>query len=132
MTKKTEVKNEAEVEVISYEIDGLSKDEAMTKLISIDKLTFKEATEYWKTTGSTVKGGVFQAFLNWLQESPRTQTELAVFILASGSPNEARWFGQRDAIRILSVEVFKKGGSEFTEAEATTAQREALKATFAK
>ena len=116
----------------SYDIDGLSKDEAMTKLIAEFSLTFKEATEYWKSSGSSVKGGVFQATLDWLQIEPRTSSALADFILANGTANEARWFGQRDAIRKLSVEVFKAGGVEFTEVDATTKQKEALKATYAK
>ena len=127
MSKSDSVVNEAP----SYDIEGLSKDEAMTKLIAEHKLSFKEATEYWKTNGSKVKGGVFQATLDWLQQEPRTQGQLAEFILASGTANEARWFGQRDAIRKLSVEVFKKGGAKFTEVEATSAQKEALKATYA-
>ena len=119
-------------EVIVHDIDGLSKDEAMTKLIGEIGLTFKEATEYWKASGSTVKGGVFQATLDWLQSEPRTQSALAEFILANGTANEARWFGQRDAIRKLSVAVFKAGGVDFTEVEATTKLKEALKATYAK
>jgi len=118
-------------EAPSFDIEGLSKDEAMTALIAVHKLSFKEATEYWKKSGSHVKGGVFQATLDWLQVEARTQSDLAGFILASGTANEARWFGQRDAIRKLSVAVFKAGGVEFTEVEATTAQKEALKATYA-
>ena len=121
-----------EVKAPSYNIEGLSKDEAMTKLIAEYSLTFKAVTEYWKVSGSTVKGGVFQATLDWLQVEPRTSSALADFILANGTANEARWFGQRDAIRKLSVEVFKAGGVAFEEVEATTKQKEALKATYAK
>lgn len=121
-----------EVKAPSYNIEGLSKDEAMTKLIAEYSLTFKAATEYWKNSGSSVKGGVFQATLDWLQAEPRTSSALADFILANGTANEARWFGQRDAIRKLSTEVFKAGGVEFENVEATTKQKEALKATYAK
>ena len=123
-------KVEVEAVPVVHNIDGLSKDEAMTRLIGELGLTFKEATEYWKTSGSTVKGGVFQATLDWLQVTPRTSSELAEFILANGTANEARWFGQRDAIRKLSVAVFND--EKFVEVEATTKQKEALKATYAK
>jgi len=107
------------------DISNLSKDQAMTQLIQGGK-SFKEAEAYWKENGTSIRGGVFQATLDYLAEAPRTQSDLAQYVLDNGTKNEARWFGQRDAIRRLSVTV--RGDKSFKEVSMTTKQAEALKA----
>lgn len=109
----------------SINIENLTKDQAMTQLIAEHGYSFKEAEAYWKENGSQVRGGVFQATLDWLAEAPRTQRDLADYIIKHGTKNEARWFGQRDAIRRLSVTV--RGDKSFKEVSATDEQREILK-----
>jgi hypothetical protein len=115
-----------EVKAIELDISNLSKDQAMTALIGQHGKTFKEAEAYWKENGTQIRGGVFQATLDYLAEAPRTQSDLAAYVIKSGTKNEARWFGQRDAIRRLSISV--RGDKSFTEVAATATQNEALKA----
>lgn len=117
--------SEAKKAAISLDISKMSKDVALTTLIQ-KGATFKEASAYWKENGSTIKGGVFQATLDWLAEAPRTQSDLAKFVIDEGTKNEARWFGQRDAIRRLSIQV--RGDDKFKEVDSTSKQKEALKA----
>lgn len=107
------------------DISNMSKDEAMTTLIT-GGLTFKKAEAYWKENGTQIRGGVFQATLDWLAKEPRTQADLAAFVINEGTKNEARWFGQRDAIRRLSILV--RGDKSFKEVSATDTQKEQLKA----
>ncbi len=92
-------------------IVGLSKDDASEKLFDAGYKS-KEIKEYWKAHGKAVKGGIFQATLDWLAETDRTQTELAKFLVDSGSANEVRWFSSRDAIRKLSVKARATKGFE--------------------
>lgn len=111
-------------------IDGLTKEQAFNTLFQAG-IEYKEVQKIWKEKGATaIRGGVFQAGLDWLASEPRTQYELADYILANGTPNEARWFGQRDAIRRLSIQV--RDLADFVEVPASEAQKEELKARFAK
>lgn len=112
-------------EVKALDVSNLSKDAAMTALIQ-GGLSFKKAEAYWKENGTSIRGGVFQATLDYLAEAPRTQSDLAAYVIKSGTKNEARWFGQRDAIRRLSISV--RGDKNFKEVSATEKQQEALKA----
>lgn len=113
-----------EVKVTELDISSLTKDQAMTQLIQGGK-SFKEAEAYWKENGTSIRGGVFQATLDYLAEAPRTQSDLAKFVIEHGSKNEARWFGQRDAIRRLSISV--RNDESFKEVSATDAQNAELK-----
>jgi hypothetical protein len=110
---------------ISLDVSNMTKDQAITAIVQAGN-TFKEAEAYWKENGSTIRGGVFQATLDWLAEAPRTQADLAKFVIEHGTKNEARWFGQRDAIRRLSIQV--RGDADFKEKSATEAQKAELKA----
>ncbi len=113
-----------ETKEVQLDISSMSKDQAMTELVRGGK-TFKEAEAFWKENGTSIRGGVFQATLDWLAESPRTQTDLAKFVIENGTKNEARWFGQRDAIRRLSIQV--RGDKNFKEVSFTDNQKKALK-----
>ena len=112
-------------EVAVLDVSNMSKDQAMTELVRGGK-TFKEAEAFWKENGTSIRGGVFQATLDWLAEAPRTQTDLAKFVIENGTKNEARWFGQRDAIRRLSIQV--RGDASFKEVSSTEKQKAELKA----
>lgn len=124
-------KDKVEVEeVVIPEIDGLSKEQAFNALFKAG-VEYKEVCKIWKDKGATaIRGGVFQAGLDWLSEEPRTQYELADYILEHGTANEARWFGQRDAIRKLSIKV--RNLESFVDTPMTEAQKEELKARYAK
>lgn len=115
----------AKTQLVEVNIDGLTKDQAMTKLIADNGYTFKEAEAYWKENGSSVRGGVFQATLDFLAEAPRTQKDLADYVISSAPKNEARWFSNRDAIRRLSIQV--RNDKNFKEVAATEEQRALLK-----
>ncbi len=92
-------------EVVIPDISGLTKEKAWNALM-LAGIEYKEITKIWKEQGATsIRGGVFQAGLDYLAVEPRTQTELAQYILDFGTDNEARWFGQRDAIRKLTIAV---------------------------
>lgn len=110
--------------VPELDVSNMSKDQAMTALIQGGK-SFKEAEAYWKENGTSIRGGVFQATLDYLAEAPRTQSDLAAYVIKNGTKNEARWFGQRDAIRRLSISV--RNDESFKEVSATDAQNAELK-----
>ena len=127
----TKVKSEVEVKAVTVPvIDGLTKEQAFNSLFQ-SGIEYKEVQKIWKEKGATaIRGGVFQAGLDWLAAEPRTQNDLADYILEFGTANEARWFGQRDAIRKLSIQV--RGIEKFIDTPATESQKEALKARYAK
>lgn len=108
------------------DISNLTKDDAITQLVRSGDFTYKQAEAYWKENGSAIRGGVFQAVLDFLAEADRTQADLAEYVINNGTRNEARWFGQRDAIRRLSVKV--RNNPKFTEKSMSDKQAEALKA----
>lgn len=110
---------------VNVDISNMTKDVALTTLIGEHGLTFKQAEAYWKENGSQIRGGVFQAVLDYLAEAPRTQADLAKYVIEQGTKNEARWFGQRDAIRRLSIQVRKD--PNFKEKAMSEAQSEQLK-----
>ena len=120
MSKETEVKANADLDISS-----MTKDAALTALIQGGK-TFKEASAYWKENGTQIRGGIYQATLDFLAEAPRTQTDFAKFVIENGTKNEARWFAARDAIRRLSIQV--RNDSSFKEAAITEKQKAELKA----
>lgn len=119
---KTEVKAIPKTDTVG--ITGLSKDDASDKLFEAGYRS-KAIKEYWKLYGKAIKGGIFQATLDWLAESDRTQFDLAQFVIEQGTPNEARWFGQRDAIRRLSVKARNTKG--FTDKAYSDTQKEKMK-----
>lgn len=110
----------------AIDISNMTKDAALTALIGDHGYTFKEAEAYWKENGSQIRGGVFQAVLDYLAEAPRTQADLAQYVIDQGTRNEARWFGQRDAIRRLSIAV--RNDKNFKDVPMSDKQSEALKA----
>ncbi len=110
----------------TIDISNMTKDKAMTALIGEHGMTFKQAEAYWKENGSAIRGGVFQAVLDFLAEADRTQSDLAQYVIDHGTRNEARWFGQRDAIRKLSVAV--RGTKGFKDKPMTESQKAALEA----
>jgi hypothetical protein len=93
-------------------------------------MKLSDSNKYWAAFGTKNQGGVFQLFLDYCATEPRTESELADFLVKESSPNECRWFNQRNSIRKLSVEVFKQFGKEITEKEASKAQLKALEARF--
>ena len=111
-------------EKAKIDISSMTKDAALTALIQGGK-TFKEASAYWKENGTQIRGGIYQATLDFLAEAPRTQTEFAKFVIENGTKNEARWFAARDAIRRLSIQV--RNDSSFKEVAITEAQKTELK-----
>ena len=113
----------------TIEIAGLTKADALTKLIQ-SGMDFKTAEQYYKENGDgtrrAVSGG-FTDLIAFLGEAPRTQRELYEWVLEFGTSNEARWITNRDAIRKLSVEIFKKGGENFQEVNASPSLKEEVK-----
>lgn len=112
-------------ELETLDISKMTKNAAITALIGIG-YDFNGASIYWKENGTSVRGGVFQATLDWLANEPRTQRDLAQFVIDHGTKNEARWFGQRDAIRRLSIKI--RGDDTFQDKAVTETQKTALKA----
>ena len=112
-------------------IEGLSKDDAIELMRDFGIKKTSVALKYWSAHGSKgISGGVFQLFLDFLAEKPRTQSALADFLIKESSPNECRWFAQRDSIRKLSIRVFTDLGVEFTEKEVTKDQTKSLEARY--
>ncbi len=121
-----------EVEVIEgLDIENLSKDDAIELMRDFGITKVSIALKYWAAHGSKgISSGVFQRFLDFLSDSPKTETELASFLINESSPNECRWFAQRNSIRLLSVKVFTNLGEEFEEEAATKEQIESLEARY--
>lgn len=106
-------------------LEGKTKTQAFNSLFAAGYGS-EHHQNIWKQYGSKIRGGIFQATLDWLAETDRTQFDLAKFIIESGTKNEARWFGQRDAIRRLSVAA--RGTSGYKEVVYSDTQKAALKA----
>jgi hypothetical protein len=111
------------------EIVNLDKNQAF-KFMMIEKdLEHDVANKVWALFGTKNKGGVFGVFLKFCEEKPQTAYDLAEFVMSDkSSPNEVRWFNQRDSIRKLAVAVFVKLGQEFTEKAVTEAQVKKMEA----
>lgn len=115
-----------EVEVIEgLELDGLNKDDAFDIMMGDFNMKLSTANKYWAAHGSKNKGGIFQTTLDWLAEEPRTESAFADFVIEHGTKNEARWFGSRNAIRIVTVKIFDD--AEFVEVAITETQKKVLK-----
>ena len=125
MNDKTEVN---EVHGIKRnEIESLDRNAAFKLMIAVKGIEMDQASKVWAAFGTKNKGGVFQAFLDYCAEAPRTQSQLAAFVMSDkSSPNEVRWFNQRDSIRLLSTKVFVGLGVDFKEKAASKEQFEKM------
>ena len=121
-------KDVKEVEVIVNELYGVKREElagfdknqAIKFLIVEKDLENDVATKVWSAFGTKNKGGVFGAFLKFIEIEPRTANDLAEFLLSDkSSSNEVRWFNQRDSIRKTVNTVFVNLGQKFTEVAVT-------------
>lgn len=111
------------------ELSGLTKDEAFKILMVDNSLPHSEAARYYTAHGDKQhRGGIFQATLDYLSESDRTQSEFVEFILKNGSKNEARWFSHRDAVRLVTIKV--RNNPKFQDVPMTSKQKEALEARY--
>ena len=86
-------------------IDGLNKDDAMTKLIAEYGLSFKKATEYWSEHGGTKRTGFRATFYKQLEEQDLTSDEVKAFCKDFGSANDAKAWSHYDAIAQLVASV---------------------------
>lgn len=77
---------------------------------------------------STKEGWTYTNTLEFLGAELRTQKDLYEAILNAESVNEARWIGDRDRVRTLTIKVAVKLGAEFTEELASESLKNQLKA----
>jgi len=128
--------NEVEVEVVEVhgivaaDIDGMSKNEAAKYLMIDRELELNQINKVWSAFGSkSVKGGIAQGIANFLIESPRTEKELADYLLdqTHSSPNAVRWFSMHNASRDLANKIFAKFDIEIPVAAKTETQEKAMK-----
>ena len=114
MSKKVEVKDVEVLEVhgiIAADIEGLDKNAAAKYLIIEKGLELTQVNKVWTAFGSkSVKGGIAKGIADFLGETPRTEKELAEYLLnpATSSPNAVRWFSMHNATRLLANEIFAK------------------------
>lgn len=94
--------------ITAKDIDGLSKNEA-AKLLFGKGLELNQINKVWSTFGSkSVKGGIAKGIADFLVVQPRTEKELADYLLdqTHSSPNAVRWFSMHNASRLLANEIF--------------------------
>ena len=107
---------------IKADIDGKSKNEAF-KFLFGKGLELPEVNKAWASFGSkSVKGGILANINKYLGESPRTEKDLAEFLLTETSPNAIRWFSTHNATRLLTIAIFAQFGKKVTEVAKTEAQ----------
>lgn len=124
--EKTQEEKQAEFNAKMEELlEGKTKSAAFDALF-LAGYKSKDHQQIWKLFGSKIRGGIFQATLDWLAESDRTQFDLAKFVIENGTKNEARWFGQRDAVRRLSI--VARATKDYKEVPLSDTQKAALKA----
>lgn len=133
--KASEVEVIEEVEVvevhgiIAADIEGMDKN-AAAKFLMIEKgLELNQINKVWSSFGSkSVKGGIAQGIADFLVVKPRTEKELAEYLLdqTHSSPNAIRWFSMHNASRLLSIEIFKKFDIEIPVEAKTEAQEESM------
>tara|TARA_R110000803_G_scaffold163054_1_gene226729 strand:+ start:429 stop:848 length:420 start_codon:yes stop_codon:yes gene_type:complete len=113
--------------IVAADIEGLDKN-AAAKFLMIDKgLELNQINKVWSTFGSkSVKGGIAQGIADFLVIQPRTEKELAEYLLdqTHSSPNAVRWFSMHNASRLLANEIFAQFGKK-VDAEAKTVAQEA-------
>ena len=92
-------------------------------------LELDAVNKVWAAFGSKKRGGIFNNFLEFLEEKPRTEKEMSEFLLSDKSSyNEARWFNQRNHIRLMTIQIFKNHGVEFVEEAETEELKKAREA----
>lgn len=115
--------------IIAADIDGMSKNEAAKYLMLERELELNQINKVWSAFGSkSVKGGIAQGIANFLVVQPRTEKELAEYLLdqTHSSPNAIRWFSMHNASRLLSIEIFKQFEIEIPVEAKTEAQEAAM------
>ena len=132
MKKVTEV---TEVHgIIASDIAGMDKN-AAAKFLMIDKnLELSQINKVWATFGSkSVKGGIAAGISKFLAETPRTESELAEYLMNMdhSSPNAVRWFSMHNASRLLANEIFAQFGREVDPVAKTPAQEKKMAAIVA-
>jgi hypothetical protein len=117
-------------QLVAIKEDGKNVKQARGFLAFEHTIEGKEATELLKEAGFTVgvKGGGLTDTIAFLESEPRTEFDLYEHILETGTKNEARWIAQRNSIRMLSVNIYKKLGEDFDEVRATDQQKAAITA----
>lgn len=141
MSKKDEKKVEKEVEtvevvevvtvhgIVAEDIAGMDKNAAARFLMLDKELELNQINKVWSTFGSkSVKGGIAQGIANFLAVQPRTETELAEYLLdmEHSSPNAVRWFSMHNASRLLANEIFAQFDKKVEAAAKTEAQVTAM------
>ena len=116
------------VKATDFDFQGGNKDAIKKELIKGKfDLDPSQADKVWAKFGAKAnKSGVFDNFINFLKEGPKTEQDMAVFLRSDKSSlNELRWFNQRNSIRELSIAIFKQFDVEFTEVRANIDERAA-------
>ena len=131
---KVEVVEVVEVEVhgiIAADIEGMDKNAAAKYLMLDRDLELSQINKVWSTFGSkSVKGGIAQGIANFLIENPRTEKELAEYLLdqTHSSPNAVRWFSMHNASRDLANKIFAQFDVEIPVEAKTETQEKAMAA----
>ena len=85
----------------------------------------ESVSELVQTRGSD--GKTYPEILTFMGESPKTEKELAEFILDEGTNNEARWFNDRNKIRKTINTVYDNCGENVREESASEELLKAIK-----
>jgi hypothetical protein len=101
MTKKVEAKVEVEEVAVIIDIAGLSKDNAMTKLIATYGKTFSEANEYWADNRPTRGTGFASRFYAILEKGDLSEADFDG-LLAVESTNVKNHRSHYNSIRELA------------------------------
>jgi hypothetical protein len=111
--------------ITAKDIEGLDKNAAAKYLIIDRGLELSQVNKVWSAFGSrSVQGGIAKGISDFLSEKPRTEKELADYLLdqTHSSPNAVRWFSMHNATRILANAIFAQFEVKITEASKTEAQ----------
>ena len=123
MNEKTEV---VEVHgIVAKDIEGMDKNAAAKYLMIDRELELSQINKVWTAFGSkSVQGGIAQGIANYLSETPRTESDLADYLLdqTHSSPNAVRWFSMHNATRILANAIFAKFDVKIDEVSKTETQ----------
>ena len=119
--------------ITAKDIDGLDKN-AAAKLLFGKGLELNQINKVWSTFGTkSVKGGIAKGIADFLVVKPRTEKELAEYLLdqTHSSPNAVRWFGMHNASRLLANEIFAQFDKKAKNEPKTKAQEEKMAALVA-
>lgn len=95
--------------------------------LTIAGATNKEIKELTAGLSASREGWAFSNTLEFLGSELRTEADLYNKLISEKAINEARWIGDRNKIRLLSIRVATKLGAEFTEVPASENIKKVLK-----